>query len=91
MVDRRVNLLRQSGIEFSTNVDVGKDISVKKLQQDFDALIFTIGSTNARDLPVDNRSAIGVHLAMEYLTKNTKNALKTPKKRPKTANFAKNR
>ncbi|KAA0445393.1 MAG: glutamate synthase subunit beta [Candidatus Thioglobus sp.] len=77
VVDRRVNLLRQSGIEFSTNVDVGKDISVKKLQQDFDALILTIGSTNARDLPVDNRSAIGVHLAMEYLTKNTKSLLDT--------------
>ncbi len=77
VVERRVNLLRQSGIEFSTNVDVGKDISVKKLQQDFDALILTIGSTNARDLPVDNRSAIGVHLAMEYLTKNTKSLLDT--------------
>jgi glutamate synthase (NADPH/NADH) small chain len=32
VVERRVNLLKQSGIEFTTNVDVGKDISVAQLR-----------------------------------------------------------
>jgi NADPH-dependent glutamate synthase beta subunit-like oxidoreductase len=36
-----------------------------KLQNDFDALVFTTGATQARDLPVDNHDADGVHLAME--------------------------
>jgi glutamate synthase (NADPH/NADH) small chain len=72
VVERRVNLLKQSGIEFTTNVDVGKDISVAQLQNDFDALVFTTGATQARDLPVDNHDADGVHLAMEYLTKSTR-------------------
>jgi glutamate synthase (NADPH/NADH) small chain len=75
VVDRRVNLLKDSGIEFITNTDVGKDIGAEQLQKEFDALVFTTGATQARDLPVDNRDALGVHLAMEYLTKNTQSLL----------------
>ena len=77
IVDRRVNLMKDSGIEFITNVDVGKDITTGQLQKDFDALIFTTGATKARDLPVDNRDSDGIHLAMEYLTVNTKSLLDT--------------
>jgi len=77
IVKRRVDLLKASGIEFVTNVDIGKDITTKKLQKDFDALVFTTGATQARDLPVDNRDAKGVHLAMEYLTVNTQSLLDT--------------
>ncbi len=77
VVNRRVNLLKDSGIEFVTNTDVGKDITTAQLQQDFDVLIFTTGATQARDLSVDNRDAQGVHLAMEYLTRNTKSLLDT--------------
>ncbi|MBE8190448.1 MAG: glutamate synthase subunit beta [Candidatus Thioglobus sp.] len=75
VVERRVDLLKNSGIEFITNTDVGKRIAVAELRQQFDALIFTTGATVARDLEVKNRDAAGVHLAMEYLTKNTKSLL----------------
>ena len=77
IVQRRVKLLADSGIEFITNVDVGKDVHTKQLKVDFDALVFTTGATRARDLPIDGRDALGVHLAMQYLTKNTKSILNT--------------
>ncbi len=77
IVQRRVKLLVDSGIEFITNVDVGKDVHTKQLKVDFDALVFTTGATRARDLPIDGRDASGVHLAMQYLTKNTKSILNT--------------
>ena len=77
VVDRRVNLLKDSGVEFITNVNVGQDITTATLQKEFDALVFTTGATQARDLPVDNRDANGVHMAMEYLSKNTKSLLDT--------------
>ncbi|MCS5586469.1 MAG: glutamate synthase subunit beta [Gammaproteobacteria bacterium] len=77
VVDRRVNLLKDSGVEFITNVNVGQDTTTADLQKEFDALVFTTGATQARDLPVDNRDANGVHMAMEYLTKNTKTLLDT--------------
>ncbi len=77
IVQRRVKLLADSGIEFITNVDVGKDVHTKQLKVDFDALVFTTGATRARDLPIEGRDALGVHLAMQYLTKNTKSILNT--------------
>jgi glutamate synthase (NADPH/NADH) small chain len=77
VVDRRVNLMKDCGIEFITNVNVGKDITIQALQQDFDAVILTTGASEARELPVENRDAKGVHMAMEYLTVNTKSLLDT--------------
>ena len=75
VVDRRVDLMKDSGIEFNVNVNVGKDITTNALQKDFDAIIFTTGASEARDLPVENRDASGVHMAMKYLTSNTKSLL----------------
>ena len=57
VVDRRVDLLMQEGVEFMTNTDVGKDISTDELQNNFDAVVFTTGATKARDLPAENRNA----------------------------------
>ena len=75
IVDRRVELLRQEGIEFTTKIDIGRDITTAELQSKFDAVIFATGSTNARDLPAENRSAKGIHPAMDFLTSNTKSLL----------------
>ena len=75
VVDRRVDLLKQEGVEFTTNADVGKDISTDELQDIFDAVIFTTGATKARDLPAENRDAKGIYPAMDYLTSNTKSLL----------------
>ena len=63
-VDRRVNLLREEGIEFVTNADVGKNVDVNELNANFDALCLTLGSTKPRDLPVPGRELKGVHFAM---------------------------
>ena len=75
VVDRRVDLLIQEGVEFMTNTDVGKDISTDELQNNFDAVVFTTGATKARDLPAENRNAKGIYPAMDYLTSNTKSLL----------------
>jgi len=75
IVDRRVDLLRQEGIEFISNTDIGKDISTKELKKSFDAIVFTTGATKPRDLPAENRNAIGIYPAMDYLTSNTKSLL----------------
>ena len=75
VVDRRVDLLMQEGVEFMTNTDVGKDISTDELQNNFDAVIFSTGATKARDLPAENRNAKGIYPAMDYLTSNTKSLL----------------
>ncbi len=67
VVQRRVDILEQEGIEMRTGVNVGVDITAEELQEQFDAVVLTIGSTIPRDLPVPGRELDGVHFAMEYL------------------------
>jgi glutamate synthase (NADPH/NADH) small chain len=67
VVQRRVDILEQEGIEMRTGVDVGVDITAEELREQFDAVVISIGSTIPRDLPVPGRELDGVHFAMEYL------------------------
>lgn len=63
-VDRRVNLLREEGIEFVTNANIGQNIDVNEVKANHDALILTVGATKPRDLPVPGRDLNGVIFAM---------------------------
>ena len=75
VVDRRINLLREEGIEFQVNADVGNNVDIQTLISSNDALLLATGATEARDLPIPSREGPGVHLAMEFLTLNTKSLL----------------
>ncbi|MCB1701878.1 MAG: glutamate synthase subunit beta [Pseudomonadales bacterium] len=75
VVERRIQLMRDAGIEFIVNADVGRSIDPAKLIADNDAVLLATGATMARDLPIPGREATGVHLAMEFLTANTKSLL----------------
>ena len=72
VVDRRIDLMRKSGVRFETNSDVGKNISPEALIERNDAVLLATGATVARDLEIKGRDAKGIFLAMEFLTKNTK-------------------
>jgi glutamate synthase (NADPH/NADH) small chain len=75
VVERRVQLLAQEGIDFVTNTEVGKDITSAELQAQFDAVILCTGAQKQRDLVIDGREAKGIHFAMDYLTLATKSLL----------------
>lgn len=75
VIDRRVNLLKQEGIEFVLNTEVGKDITHEELKAKHDAVILCGGAQKHRDVEIDGRNAEGIHLAMNYLTKSTKQLL----------------
>ena len=75
VVERRIDLMRKSGIKFETNSDIGKSISPKVLIERNDAVLLATGATVARDLEIEGRDASGIFLAMEFLTKNTKSLL----------------
>lgn len=76
-VQRRINLLKEEGIQFVTNVEVGKNLSIADIKNDNDAVVLCMGSTVPRDLPVPGRDLKGIHFAMEFLTKNQKRLLLT--------------
>ena len=79
VVERRVELMRQEGIEFVVNADVGGNgpnaVDVSQLLAENDALLLATGATLARDINIPGRDGPGVHLAMEFLTLNTKSLL----------------
>ncbi len=75
VVDRRVDLLREEGIEFITNTEIGKDLPSQKLVDDYDAVVICTGATKPRDLPIEGRELKGIHFAMEFLRANTKSLL----------------
>ncbi len=75
VVERRVDLLRQEGIEFVTNAHIGVNIDVGELQRRHDALLLACGATVPRDLEIPGRDLGGIHFAMEFLTANTRSLL----------------
>lgn len=68
VLDRRLDLMKEEGVKFQVNANVGANVSVKQLQEDFDAILLTGGSTVPRDLPIGGRNLKGIHFAMDFLT-----------------------
>ncbi|MXY79856.1 MAG: glutamate synthase subunit beta, partial [Chloroflexi bacterium] len=67
LVQRRVDLMAEEGIDFRTNAHVGVTVQTTELRNRFDAIVLATGATVPRDLPVPGRELDGVHFAMEYL------------------------
>ena len=59
IVDRRIKLMEDEGIEFKCNVFVSEnnEWTPAKLRNEFDAVILCCGATKPRDLPIEGRDA----------------------------------
>ncbi|ECZ3110605.1 glutamate synthase subunit beta, partial [Campylobacter coli] len=79
IVDRRVDLLKESGIEFKVNENIDSKDKVSKLLKEFDALVLCTGASKPIDLDIEGRKLKGVEFALDFLTQNTKTLLKTGK------------
>jgi NADPH-dependent glutamate synthase beta subunit-like oxidoreductase len=55
------------GINFRTGVEIGKDIPMSKLLEDYDAVIIAVGLQVSRSLPIEGIDADGVQLALPFL------------------------
>lgn len=77
VVQRRVNLMAEEGVNFVVNANVGKDplYSLDRLKEENDAIVLAVGATKPRDLPIEGRDLSGIHFAMEFLHANTKSLL----------------
>ena len=77
IIDRRVQILKEEGIAFKTNINVGENYDVSKLD-DFDAVVLCGGATVKRSLPVKGIESKGVVQAMDFLTQQTKELFNRP-------------
>ena len=69
-LDRRMAQMKEEGVVFEPNVNVGIDISPSYLDRSFDATLIATGSGVPRDLAVPGRDRNGIHFAMEFLSQS---------------------
>ncbi len=72
VVDRRLDLLRDEGIELVPNAYVGENPTADELMSSFDSVLLAVGALQGRELPVTGRDLDGIHPAMEYLTQQNR-------------------
>lgn len=71
ILDRRLEIMVEEGIDFRTNADLGKNLPLSELDG-FDATVLCIGATRPRDMPLPGREFSGIHFAMDYLTQQNR-------------------
>jgi glutamate synthase (NADPH/NADH) small chain len=72
IIDRRIDLMEQEGIEFRYNTGISGEPGISGLSKDYDAVVIATGTPTARNLSVPGRELKGVHLALELLSQQNR-------------------
>lgn len=75
VIDRKVDIMKEEGVEFITGANVGKDIKAAKLLKEYDRVILACGAKNPRDIKATGRDAKGIYFAVDFLKATTKSLL----------------
>ncbi len=75
IIERKIAVMRQEGINFVTGADVGHNYKAGKLKRDYDCIILACGASNPRDIPVPGRDSEGIFFAVDFLKSTTKSLL----------------
>lgn len=77
IIERRINLLKEEGVEFVFNADVGRSTSADHIFNEYDAVALCCGAKKARSLNAAGIETKGVHFAVDFLTAVTKCVIST--------------
>ena len=75
VVERRTENLKDSGIEFVQNFEVGKDASLEQLRKKHDAILIATGVYKAREIDLPGNDLENIFPAMDFLTASNKKGL----------------
>ena len=75
VVERRTKLLKESGIKFKQNFEVGKDTSLEELKSKHDAILIATGVYKARDVEIEGKDLKNIFSAMDFLTASNRKGL----------------
>ena len=75
VVERRTKLLKDSGIKFIQNFEVGKNKSLKELKSEHDAVLIATGVYKAREIDIPGSDLKNIFPAMNFLTASNKKGL----------------
>jgi glutamate synthase (NADPH/NADH) small chain len=74
VVDRRIEVLKQRGVQFKLGVAIGRDLMLRDLQAEFDAVFLGVGAQKARPLEVPGAELSGVCQALTFLMRGAADA-----------------
>ena len=75
VVNRRTKLLKESGIKFIQNFEVGKDASLDELRKKHDAILISTGVYKAREIDLVGNDLNNIFPAMDFLTASNRKGL----------------
>ena len=75
VVERRTKLLKEGGIEFVQNFEVGKDATLEQLRKKHDAILIATGVYKPREINLPGSDLENIFPAMEFLTASNKKGL----------------
>ena len=75
VVERRTKLLKESGIKFIQNFEVGKDCTLNQLREKHDAILIATGVYKAREIEIPGNNLGNIFPAMEFLTASNRKGL----------------
>ncbi len=75
VVERRTKLLKDSGIKFVQNFEVGKDATLEQLRKEHDAILIATGVYKPREIELPGNDLENIFPAMEFLTASNKKGL----------------
>jgi len=75
VVERRTNLLKDGGIEFVQNFEIGKDASLEQLRKKHDSILIATGVYKPREVELPGNDLENIFPAMEFLTASNKKGL----------------
>ena len=75
VVERRTKLLKDSGIKFVQNFEVGKDKTLYELKEKHDAILIATGVYKAREIDIPGHNLQNIFPAMEFLTASNRKGL----------------
>ena len=75
LLARRREIFSAMGIRFELNCEVGKDVSMAQLQNDYDALFIGVGTYRSMKAGIPHEDAPGVYDALPFLVANTRNVM----------------
>ena len=75
VVERRTKLLKESGIKYFQNYEVGKNSTLKQLREKHDAILIATGVYKAREIEVPGSNLQNIFPALKFLTASNKKGL----------------
>ena len=75
VVERRTKLLKDSGIKFIQNFEVGKDKTLDELKNKHDAILIATGVYKAREIDIPGHNLKNIFPAMDFLTASNRKGL----------------